>query len=95
MSITPENAEIIAITALQFLASDGERLSAFLATSGAGLDDLRARASDRAFLTGVLDHMLADESMLLVFCESSGIAPELPAKARFALDHGDELRTDM
>ena len=63
MSITPENSELIAINALQFLASD------------------------RTFLAGVLDHLLADESMLLVFCESSGIAPELPARARFALDH--------
>lgn len=88
MTVTRQNAEIIAIQALGFLASDVERLGVFLANTGAGPDDIRAHAGDPAFLAGVIDHLLADESLLLVFCETAGIAPDLPAQARHALDYG-------
>ena len=88
MTVTKQNAEIIAIQALGFLASDVQSLGVFLANTGAGPADIRTRAGDPVFLAGVIDHLLADESLLLVFCETAGIAPDLPARARHALDHG-------
>ena len=77
-----ESAEILAIGALGFLAEDPERLGRFLALSGLGPKDLRDRAQDPAFLGGVLDHLLSDESLLFLFAESQGIDATLPAKAR-------------
>ena len=77
-----EAAEILALGALGFLAEDAERLGRFLALSGLGPKDLSARAQDPAFLGGVLDHLLSDESLLSLFTESQGIEADVPAKAR-------------
>ncbi len=78
-------AEILAINALGFLASDSERLGGFLATSGIGPESLREGASDPQFLAGVVDYLLADESLLFLFAESQGIGVDEPQKARRAL----------
>lgn len=77
-----EEAEIIAINALGFLAADGERLQRFIDLSGLDLDQLRAGASNPVFLGGVLDHLLADESLLLVFAEEQQLRPERIAALR-------------
>ena len=42
-------AETIALQALAFLATDGERLERFLALTGMGPDELRTRARERGF----------------------------------------------
>ena len=55
-----EDAEVIALKALSFLATDPERLSRFMDLSGLGIGDIRASAEDPAFLGGVLDHLLAN-----------------------------------
>ena len=71
-----EDAEVIALKALSFLATDPERLSRFMDLSGLGIGDIRASAEDPAFLGGVLDHLLADDSLLLIFAEEHGLKPE-------------------
>jgi hypothetical protein len=85
---TGGNAEIVALRALTFLAADSERLERFLALSGVGPEELRERAGDRDFLAGVLDHLLADESLLLAFCAEEGLRPEVPGRARTELAGG-------
>jgi hypothetical protein len=76
-----EEAEIVALKALAFLASDMERLSRFLALSGLSPGDMRAAAADRRFLTGILNHLLHDESLLLTFTADEDLDPRLPAMA--------------
>jgi len=71
-----EEAEVIALQALGFLAAEPERLSRFMDLSGLGLDAIRASASDPAFLGGLLDHLLADQSLLLIFAEEHGLKPD-------------------
>ncbi len=80
--ITTGEAEALALRALAFLAGDEDQFSRFVALTGVGEDELRARAAEADFLAGVLDHLLGDEALLLRFVESEGIAPELPAAAR-------------
>jgi hypothetical protein len=80
-----ENAAAIALSGLAFLAEDDARLGSFLALTGIGPDDLRAAADAPETLLAVLDHLLGDESLLLVFTSSRGIAPETVAPARAAL----------
>lgn len=70
-----EAAETIALHALTFLASDADRLSRFLALTGMGPQELRSRASEPAFLGAVLDHVLHDETLLLVFATESAMPP--------------------
>ena len=80
-----EAAEMLAIQALGFIAAEPERLDAFLAATGLTLDRLRESANAPDFLGGVLEHMLADESLLLAFADSAAIDPAAVARARNAL----------
>lgn len=83
--ITREIAENLAIQALSFLASDPERLGQFLAATGMGPDMIRKAATDPSFLAGVLDHVAADERLLLAVAQHSGVAPEAIERAHAAL----------
>ena len=80
-----EAAEMLAIQALGFIAAEPERLEAFLAATGLTLERLRESATEPDFLAGVLEHMLADESLLLAFADSAAIDPAAVARARNAL----------
>jgi Protein of unknown function (DUF3572) len=80
-----EAAEILAIQALAFMAEDSERMAAFLSASGITSDHIRDAAREPGFLAGVLEHMLADETLLLAFADSAGIDPAGIAKAKRAL----------
>jgi hypothetical protein len=81
LKLSPEEAEIIALKALAFLANDTDRLGRFLALSGVSPGDVRAAAADRHFLAGVLNHLLQDESLLLTFTADEDLDPRLPAQA--------------
>jgi hypothetical protein len=80
-----EAAELLAISALGFLAGEPERLGIFLALSGIGPESLRAAASEPHFLAGVLDHVASNEQLLVAFAEHAGIDPADVGRARIAL----------
>ncbi|MFO1090132.1 MAG: DUF3572 domain-containing protein [Hyphomicrobiales bacterium] len=82
---TTEAAEILALQALEFIASDPRRLTIFLSLTGLSPQDVAASAGDRPFLAGVLDHLLTNESMLVEFCTLNNIRPEEPARAHARL----------
>ncbi len=81
-----EVAEIVAIQALSFLASDPERLGLFLSESGIGPQTLRTSAADPKFLAGVLDFILRDDATVKAFADTSQLTPETVANARETLD---------
>ena len=81
-----EVAEIVAIQALSFLASDPERLGQFLSESGIGPQTLRTSAADPKFLAGVLDFILRDDATVKAFADLSKLTPETVANARETLD---------
>ena len=70
-----EEAEVIALKALGFLAGEPERLERFMSLSGLTLAAIRKSAADPAFLAGVLDHLLSDQTLLLTFVENCGFSP--------------------
>ena len=74
--ITRKIAENLAIQALTFMAGEPERLGQFLAATGIGPEMIRKVATDPAFLAGVLDHVIADEPLLLAVAEHAGIVPQ-------------------
>jgi hypothetical protein len=84
-SRTREAAETLAIAALAFIAAEPERLEGFLGATGLTVDRLRESATAPDFLAGVLEHMLADESLLLAFADSAAVDPAAVARARNAL----------
>lgn len=82
-------AEALAVRALAWMAGDTELVGRFLAMTGAGPDDLRARAAEPEFLGFVLDFLLSDEPALVAFAAAQNIRPEQPMRARAALPGGD------
>jgi hypothetical protein len=76
-----DDAETIAIRLLGFLGGNPEQLSRFLALTGMDLADLRAEAGNPQFLASLLDHVMADEALLLAFCANEGLDPALIAPA--------------
>jgi hypothetical protein len=87
-----DQAEEIAVSALTFLAQDLTRLGPFLALTGLGPADLREHAQSPQFLAGVLDHLLRDEALLLIFSADHDVAPELIAPAHAVLEAETQRR---
>ena len=84
-SMTPETAEALAIQALTFIAGDGERLGRFLAVTGIGPAEIREVAREQGFLVGILDHLAADDRLLLAFSSETGVDPADVGKALAAI----------
>jgi len=84
-----ESAERLAIGVLGWLGGEPEPLGRFLAETGAGPEDLRARAGEPEFLGFVLDHLMADEEALMRCTAELGTAPEAIARPRAGLPGGD------
>ena len=81
-----EVAEVVAIQALSFVASDPERLGAFLAESGIGPETLRSAASNPRFLAHVLDFVMRDDATVKAFADVSQLHPTNIAAAHQALN---------
>ncbi len=92
---TAEEAETMALAGLGFLAEDSARLSRFLAMTGIEPDQLRTVAGAPETLLAVLDYLLGDESLLLVFAASKGFAPETVEPTRHALARSLGIETHM
>ncbi|MCG8547388.1 MAG: DUF3572 domain-containing protein [Alphaproteobacteria bacterium] len=91
MVIEREQAEALALQALAYLAEDDERFRRFLLLTGTALADIRARAADPAFLSGVMDHLISDEPLLLSFAEQATLDPAAVVAARRSLPAATEL----
>lgn len=87
-----DGAEAMALSALGFLAETPERLGRFLALSGMGPEDLRREAGSAHVQAAVLEHLLADESLLLTFAGMKGIDPATVAPAHALLTGGSATR---
>ena len=84
--MTPEKAEILALEALAWLAGRHDDITRFLAVSGMETTDLRRAAGERDFLVSLLDFLLANEPLLLDFCQDASMSPQAIHKARFAME---------
>ena len=76
-----DTAAAISFKGLTFLAADSDRLGRFMALTGIEPGGIRALARERSFQAAVLEHLLADETLLLQFCENEAIDAELPGLA--------------
>ena len=80
-----ENAEILALQALGWLAGDEESLQRFLNLSGLDAASLRLSAGTADMNVAVLDFLLAHEDLLMRFCETVDISPRDMHLARHRL----------
>ena len=74
--------------ALGWVASDPDRLGAFLNMTGAAAGDLAQSAAEPAFLGSVLDFLLSEDALVIGFCDSQNLPYDLPMQARAALPGG-------
>lgn len=86
--LAKESAEVLAIEALGWLASDEDLMPVFLGSTGASVGELRDRAQEPEFLASVLDFLLQDDAWITRFSDASGHAPEMLLRARAALPGG-------
>ena len=80
--------EMVAIRALAFIAEDPERLDRFLSLTGSRPETLRSGAGTPGFLSGVLQHVVGWEPLLLDFAASAGMTPADVASAADRLADG-------
>jgi hypothetical protein len=85
---SPDQAATIALKGLAYLANSESSLDSFLDLSGADRDTLRARADEPEFLVSLLDFMLANEELLVGFCDRESIDVRAVHMARHALAGG-------
>lgn len=83
--LTVDHAATIALQALAFLVEDEEKLSRFMAITGFSAENLKAEASKQAFQAAIIEYLMSDESLLLVFCAHANVDPAEIAPAHFAL----------
>jgi hypothetical protein len=89
-----EAAETLAVQALSFIAADPDRLGDFLAATGMGPGDIRAAAREQLFLAGVLDHITANEKLLLAFAAETKSDPRTIERAQHVLS-GRPIERDV
>lgn len=91
VKLQPEAAQVLALQALGWIASDDEVFPLFLTATGANLSDLRLRAADPVFLTAVLEFLMQDDKWVVAFCDAAGQPYTAPQAARAALPGGAEM----
>jgi hypothetical protein len=75
LTMNTENAEILALQGLGWLAGDEDGLQRFLSLSGLDVGSLRAQAGTSDMHVAVLDFLLGHEDLLLRFCEAQEVEP--------------------
>lgn len=84
-----DQAETIAVTALEWLVGQQDLIGVFMGATGASVDDLKAGAADPVFLGAVLDFMLMDDQHIIDFATHADLPPNAPYEARQMLPGGD------
>ena len=80
-----DEAQTIALKALEFILADTDLQTDFLAATGMSPRDIHASIQKTDFLGGVLDFLLTQEEALIKFCEKYNIDPTVPSPALKAL----------
>ncbi len=86
VGLNTAKAEKTAANAFSFLTSEPEYLSRFFDITGLNPAEISDVAEIPEFLTGVLDYLLNDESLLLSFCENNNLCPQDVQKAQLVLN---------
>jgi len=86
-----DQAQILGLQSLAWLAAEDGLFDAFLASSGGDAAQVRAAAEDPAMLASVLDFILQSDDWVISCAEATGVAPEALMTARLVLGGGDRM----
>lgn len=82
----PPDPESLALSALAWTLTDGERAQRLLALTGLGGEDLRDRIGEPAVLAAALGFVEAHEPDLIACAEALGVDPAALVAARRSLE---------
>ncbi len=88
------DGEAMAVSGLSFLAANPHHLDRFMRITGLEPATLRRAASSPGFLAAVLDHIVADEPLLIAFAAEAGTDPARVVEAHARLTH-DSLPSEQ
>lgn len=80
-----DNAELIAIRAVQFVTADSDLLERFLTISGLSPEDLRVLYKTAGFWLAALEFLRQNETDCLVFSSNTGLSPQEIEQANLIL----------
>ena len=83
---SPNDPQALALGALTATLKDERRAERFLALTGIGTDELRARVGEPSLLAAVISFLEAHEPDLLTVADELGVAPLDLVQAREALE---------
>ncbi|MGH6827689.1 MAG: DUF3572 family protein [Rhizomicrobium sp.] len=86
----PQEAEVMALEALAWLAGRPQDIARFLTISGLAAEDLRKSVGDRQLQASVLDFLLGEEPLLLEYCRNVLRRPQTVHRARHLLEEPQE-----
>jgi len=89
--MSPEQAEMVALKALGWLASHEELAPTFMGASGVSAEDMRVRAADPVFLASILEFVTLDDAWVTAFCDENGLKYSDPLNARYALPGAEQI----
>lgn len=93
--MTHEDADAIAIKALQYITGDSALLTRFMDVSGLAPSDLRDAAARSEFWAAILDFLRQDEAECLAFAGNMGLTPSDIEKAALLLGGGEPQALDI
>jgi hypothetical protein len=88
---TPNDVQVVALSALAATLSDERRARRFLDMTGIETDELRASAGNPKLLAALIAFLEAHEPDLLAVSEQIGVEPAAVVAARRALDGSEEV----
>lgn len=81
-----DEAEIIALKSITFLAEDPQRLLRFMSLTGIKFQELSENAGQVSCLIAVLEYLRSDESLLLMFASNHGLSVKAISEAKNILE---------
>lgn len=84
-----DEALALALGALAFIVEDTSRLRNFMVTTGADPAAIRNAPNNPQMLQAVLEFMMGDESLLLMFTANRSLPPEDVPRALVVLQQAD------
>ena len=87
--IAREEAWTLGVKAVEFLFAEPTRTERFVKLTGLGADAVKQGLAEPEFLAGILDYLLADESLLFEFSAFAHVPAAMAHQARRALAAGE------
>ena len=86
--MTEDQAQILALRALHWMAGQDDVLTAFLGAAGTDIETLKASAAQPDTQIALLDFLMQSDDWVRAYSASVGLAPEQVAHVRQSLPGG-------